>query len=90
MTHKKSQNETEICQNYITPAIVKAGWDKNTQIRREYSFTAGRISVRGKLASRGKQKRADYLLFYQSNLALAVVEAKDSKHAVGAVHHLDT
>lgn len=81
---KKTLNETEICQNFITPAIAKAGWDKHTQIRREYSFTAGRVTVRGKLATRGKKKRADYLLFYQSNLALAVVEAKDNKHAVGA------
>ena len=80
---KKDLNETEICQNYITPAIAGAGWDKHTQIRREFSFTAGRVIVRGKLAVRGKQKRADYLLFYQSNLPLAVVEAKDNKHPVG-------
>lgn len=80
---KKTQNETEICQNFITPAIQAAGWDKLTQIRREYSFTDGRVKVRGKIAVRGKQKRADYVLFYQSNLRLAVVEAKDNKHALG-------
>ena len=80
---KKELNETEICQNFITPAIVRAGWDKLTQIRREYSFTAGRVIVRGKVATRGKQKRADYLLFFESNLPLAVVEGKDNKHPVG-------
>lgn len=80
---KKTQNETEICQNFITPAIVRAGWDKPTQIRREFSFTAGQVIVRGKMATRGKKKRADYLLVYQSNLPLAVVEAKDNSHAVG-------
>src|SRR5262245_51914325 len=80
---KKSLNETEICQNYITPAIAKAGWDPQTQIRREFAFTAGRVIVRGKIAARGKQKRADYLLCYESNLPLAVVEAKDNNHAVG-------
>jgi len=80
---KKDLNETEICQNYITPAIVRAGWDKLTQVRREYSFTAGRVIVRGKVAVRGKQKRADYLLFFENNLPLAVVEAKDNKHPVG-------
>lgn len=84
MADKKAQNETEICQNYITPAIVAAGWDKHTQVRREFSFTAGQVIVRGKLASRGKQKRADYLLFHSANLPLAIVEAKDNKHAVGA------
>ena len=83
MTNKKALNETEVCQNYITPAIAKAGWDKHTQIRREFSFTAGRVIVRGKLAVRGKQKRADYLLFHSANLPLAVVEAKDNKHPVG-------
>ena len=80
---KKSLNETEICQSFITPAIAKAGWDKLTQIRREYTFTDGPVILRGKLAHRGKRKRADYLLFYQSNLPLAVVEAKDNSHAVG-------
>jgi type I restriction enzyme R subunit len=80
---KKQMNETEICQGFITPAIVRAGWDKLTQIRREYSFTAGQVLVRGKVAVRGKQKRADYLLFFESNLPLAVVEAKDNKHPVG-------
>ncbi len=80
---KKSLNETEICQSFITPAIAKAGWDKLTQIRREYTFTDGPVILHGKLAHRGKRKRADYLLFYQSNLPLAVVEAKDNSHAVG-------
>lgn len=80
---KKSLNETEICQSFITPAIAKAGWDKLTQIRREYTFTDGQVILHGKLAHRGKRKRADYLLFYQSNLPLAVVEAKDNTHPVG-------
>ena len=83
MIDKQTLNETEICQNYITPAIAAAGWDKHTQIRREFTFTAGRVIVRGKLAVRGKQKRADYLLFHSANLPLAVVEAKDNKHPVG-------
>ncbi|MEZ4269653.1 MAG: type I restriction endonuclease [Myxococcota bacterium] len=84
MTPRSSQTEAEVCQNHITPAIAAAGWDPLTQIRREYSFTAGQVRVRGKLATRGDRKRADYLLFYQSHLPLAVVEAKDSSHSVGA------
>jgi type I site-specific restriction endonuclease len=27
---KKNLNETEICQNFITPAIARAGWDQYT------------------------------------------------------------
>jgi type I restriction enzyme R subunit len=80
---KKDLNETEICQNFITPAIVQSGWDQYTQVRREFAFTAGRVIVRGKIAVRGKQKRADYLLFFESNLPLAVVEAKDNNQPVG-------
>ncbi|MDE2807155.1 MAG: DEAD/DEAH box helicase family protein, partial [Gemmatimonadota bacterium] len=81
--NKKLLNEAEICDAFITPAIIEAGWDQRTQIRREYTFTDGRVIVRGKLGSRGKKKRADYLLFYQSNLPLAVVEAKDNSHPLG-------
>lgn len=80
---KRALSEADICDRYITPAISQAGWDPHTQIRREYSFTAGQVIVRGKMAKRGKQKRADYILFYQSNLPLAVVEAKDNTHPVG-------
>ncbi len=83
MAGTKDLNEAEICQNYITPAIARAGWDKKTQIRREFTFTAGPVIVRGKMAGRGKQKRADYLLFHTANLPLAVVEAKDNSHPVG-------
>ena len=71
--NKKLLNEAEICDAFITPAIIGAGWDQSTQIRREYTFTDGRVIVRGKLGSRGKKKRADYLLFYQPNLPLVVV-----------------
>ena len=54
-----------------------------TQIREEVSFTKGRITVRGKLVSRGKGKRADYILYYKPNVPIALVEAKDNTHAVG-------
>ena len=54
-----------------------------TQIREEVSFTKGRIIVRGKLVTRGKGKRADYILYYKPNLPIAVIEAKDNNHAVG-------
>lgn len=82
--NKKTLNETEICDLFITPAICRAGWDQHTQIRREYTFIAGRVSVQGNLASRDTRKRADYVLFYQPNLPLAVVEAKDNRHLVGS------
>ncbi|MFK5707532.1 EcoAI/FtnUII family type I restriction enzme subunit R [Lysinibacillus boronitolerans] len=81
---KKKLSERDICTKFITPAIQQAGWDIKKQVREEYSFTDGKVIVRGNLTARGKRKRADYLLFYQANLPLAVVEAKDNKHTVGA------
>ena len=80
---KKSLSERDICSKYITPAVVDAGWDLHTQIREEVSFTKGRIIVRGKLHTRGEQKRADYILYHKKNIPIAVIEAKDNKHSVG-------
>lgn len=39
-------SERDICTKFITPAIVKAGWDVHSQIREEVGFTKGRIIVR--------------------------------------------
>ena len=50
--NKKSLSERDICSKFITPAVVRAGWDEATQIREEVSFTKGRIIVRGKLVTR--------------------------------------
>lgn len=77
-------SERDICTKFITPAIVEAGWDVQTQIREEVSFTAGRINVRGKTISRGERKRVDYVLYYQDNFPLALIEAKDASFSVGS------
>lgn len=82
--NKKTLSERDICTKFITPNLVAAGWDVNTQIREEVSFTDGRIYVRGKLHTRGAQKRADYILYYKPNIPIAVLEAKDNNHSVGA------
>lgn len=82
--NKKSMSEEDIKMKYITPAIEKSGWDVKKQVRAEYSFTDGRVIVRGNITTRGKRKRADYILFYKPNLPLAIIEAKDNKHSVGA------
>jgi type I restriction enzyme R subunit len=82
--NKQSLSERDICSKFITPALIRAGWDDATQIREEVSFTKGRIIVRGRLVTRGKAKRADYVLYYKPNLPLALVEAKDNNHPVGA------
>ncbi|GAB5378078.1 MAG: DEAD/DEAH box helicase family protein [Acuticoccus sp.] len=79
---KKVLSERDICTKFITPAIRGAGWDEMLQIREEVSFTKGRIIVRGKMVTRGKAKRADYVLYYKPNIPLALIEAKDNRHGV--------
>jgi len=81
--NKKELSERDICTKFITPSLRQAGWDEITQLREEVSFTKGRIIVRGKLVTRGKAKRADYILYYKPNIPLAVLEAKDNNCSVG-------
>ncbi len=80
--NKQGLSERDICTKFITPALRQAGWDLVTQIREEVSFTKGRIIVRGKLVSRGKGKRADYILSVKPNIPLAIIEAKDNKQPI--------
>jgi len=80
---KKTLSEADICAKFITPAVQRAGWDDNTQIRREVHFTKGQIHVRGRMVTRGKSKFADYILYYKPNIPIAIVEAKDNIHALG-------
>jgi len=82
--HKKSLSERDICTKFITPSLVAAGWDLDTQIREEVGFTDGRIYVRGKIHARGAKKRVDHILYYKPNIPLAIIEAKDNNHTVGA------
>lgn len=78
-----SLSERDICTKFITPAIERAGWDIQTQVREEVSFTAGRIMIRGRTISRGEKKRADYVLYYRNNFPIALIEAKDASHGAG-------
>jgi type I restriction enzyme R subunit len=75
-------SEDDISVKFITPAIVKAGWDETTQIRRQVAFTKGRIIVRGRLVSRGKAKKADFVLYWQ-HIPIALIEAKKAKFVAG-------
>ena len=76
-------SERDIITKFIIPAISQSGWSQQ-QIREEVTFTAGRIFVKGKKTTRGEKKRADIILYYKPNLPVAVIEAKDADHSVGA------
>src|ERR1700731_1445065 len=81
--NKKDLSERDICSKFIGPAVKRAGWDGMLQIREEVAFTKGHHIVRGKLVTRGKAKRADYILYYKPNIPIAIIEAKDNNHSVG-------
>jgi Type I restriction enzyme R protein N terminus (HSDR_N)/Type III restriction enzyme, res subunit len=80
---KRSLTERDICTKFILPAVKRAGWDEMLQVREEVYFTKGRIIVRGKLVTRGKAKKADFVLCYKPNIPIALIEAKDNNHSVG-------
>ena len=80
--NKKEFTEADIRTKFITPAIVKAGWNRMSQIREEYGITKGRILARGNTCKRESPLKADYVLFYKSNKPIAVVEAKDNNHTI--------
>ncbi|MEQ3621591.1 MAG: DEAD/DEAH box helicase family protein [Marinobacter sp.] len=81
---KKKLTERDICSKFINPALEQAGWNMHSQVREEVSFTAGRIIVRGRLHTRGKRRRADYVLSFKKNMPIAIIEAKDNNHSLGA------
>ncbi|MCD6367009.1 MAG: DEAD/DEAH box helicase family protein [Bacteroidales bacterium] len=84
MTSKKDLTERDIITKYIIPALEKAGWDTQKQIREEVYFTAGRVYVKGSKTKRGKGKKADIILYYKPNIPVAVIEAKDNNHSIGS------
>lgn len=86
---KRDLSERDICTKFITPALQQAGWQQH-EFREEVQLTDGRVMVRGKLAVRiknpdvkGGPKRADYVLYGQPSIPIAVVEAKQNKYQVG-------
>jgi type I restriction enzyme R subunit len=78
-------NEADTCRRYVVPKLIAAGWDHPPRmISEQHTFTDGRILVNGAQPSRRPGKRADYLLRYTRDFAIAVVEAKAEYRTPGA------
>ena len=77
-----SLNEATTRLELIDPQLKVAGWGVNetigSQVIAEYTFTDGRLIGAGQ---RGRQKKADYVLAYNSQ-KLAIVEAKSEDREV--------
>lgn len=70
--------EADTCRELVTPKLLESGWSASPHaIGEQRTFTNGRIIVTGGKVRRGKQRRADYLLYYRRDFPLAVVEAKE-------------
>lgn len=80
---RQAFSERDICTKFITPAIERAGWNIHTQVREEFPVSDGRIMVRGRMHHRAHPRRADYVLSFQKNQPIAVIEAKDASHSLG-------
>lgn len=76
-------NEADTCRKFVVPKLQAAGWDNRPHaINEQKTFTDGRVVFIGGKARRGKQKRSDYLLRYNPDFPIAVVEAKSRyRHA---------
>ncbi|MBK9440471.1 MAG: DEAD/DEAH box helicase family protein [Comamonadaceae bacterium] len=84
--NKNKLSESDISDKFVRPAFLRAGWDGFDQIYAQYPLRAGRVVVHGKTARRDASTvlRADFALFFKSNIPLATVEVKDNQQAVGA------
>lgn len=78
---KRQMTEEDIKLQFITPAITKK-WALRL-ITMETRITDGQINLRGNMVSRKEAKKADYILYLNESTPIAIVEAKDNKHAVG-------
>src|ERR1044072_4573969 len=77
--------EADTCRKYILPKLLAAGWDNDPHsFTEQRTFTDGRIVPTGAKVFRRPQKRADYLLRYTRDKAIAVVEAKPTYKTPGA------
>ena len=75
-------NESDARLKLIDP-VLTAKW-AHKRMRTEYYFTDGEIVARGRMVTRKKPQKPDYLLSYAPDLPIAIVEAKDTDHSVGA------
>lgn len=77
-------NEADTCRKFVVPKLQAAGWDSEPHsIAEQRTITDGRIVPVGKGFVRKPPKRADYILCYERNFPLAVVEAKADWQTAG-------
>ncbi len=69
--------EADTCRKFVVPKLQASGWDDEPHsIAEQRTITDGRIVPVGKGFVRKAPRRVDYLLRFERNFPLAVVEAK--------------
>lgn len=79
---KKEMTEEDIKLNYITPALLKNGWKDKITMETKVCFTDGKINLKGNIPTREPAKKADYILYLNKEMPIAIVEAKDNKRTI--------
>lgn len=70
-------NEANTCRKYVEPKLKDAGWEEEPHdYTEQYYFTDGKIRPKNNRKVRGKRNFVDYLLLYNGEFPIAVVEAK--------------
>lgn len=77
---KDQMTEEDIKLNFITPALQNKGW--NGFISMETKITDGKVNILGNKAVREEPKRVDYLLYFNKDHPIAVIEAKKNSRTV--------
>jgi type I restriction enzyme, R subunit len=79
---KHDLTEDDVRSKFITPALQKKGWNLYSLeglglVRENFLVTKGKLVIEGNVTNREPEGRADYVLFYKSNIPIAVIEAKN-------------
>lgn len=76
--NKNEMSEEDIKYNFITPALIKSGWQDKITMETAVKFTDGKINLQGNIVNRERAKKADYVLYINRDNPIAIVEAKDN------------
>ncbi len=78
----KEMSEEDIKVQFVNKVLQEKGWYDKILCEKAVKFTDGQINISGNKPTRGKGKTADYVLYLEKNLPIAIIEAESNKHPV--------
>lgn len=73
---KNQMTEEDIKLNFITPALLSRGWQNKITMETKVQFTDGKVNIKGNIVSREPAKKADYILYINSNNPLQFLDQR--------------